>query len=426
MSPQPVKTFNFANRNQNNKQTTTTNISRNKVSSIEPIQNNSEQVQNSSFIEPNINETNQQQSFNNQNEFSGFQDLESLQNNNQDFNNQNSFFEDFNNFNQASAQTYNQPSQDETNFSFQEGSINQTTNFSSQRNLNPYENSEESFNQVPENQLETVDNYIEENNNQINWQNKYPAYHQVFQNNNDTEVKEVTAQTSNTANQPETEPKVINTNLDTKENKNSKAKEKKKKNSILPIFNLILILLTIAGVAVVGYFGYQEITALKSNQGISQDMKAMKSIDELIRENIAQQSQIQDLENKIDEQQATLESILNTQRLEEKFEISQTNKEILDRSLKLTEEFIQKENQNTVVFQDLKDIKEKIQILQSSSNESAFLQTLEEIKIILKNLENILNSDQTEKLKDVSLNSEKLKDLQESINKLDISKESTN
>jgi hypothetical protein len=426
MSPQPVKTFNFANRNQNNKQTTTTSISRNKVSSIEPIQNNSEQVQNSSFIEPNINETNQQQSFNTQNEFSGFQDLESLQNNNQDFNNQNSFFEDFNNFNQASAQTYNQPSQDETNFSFQEGSINQTTNFSSQRNLNPYENSEESFNQVPENQLETVDNYTEENNNQINWQNKYPAYQQVFQNNNDTEVKEVTAQTSNTANQPETEPKVINTNLDTKENKNSKAKEKKKKNSILPIFNLILILLTIAGVAVVGYFGYQEITALKSNQGIGQDMKAMKSIDELIRENIAQQSQIQDLENKIDEQQATLESILNTQRLEEKFEISQTNKEILDRSLKLTEEFIQKENQNTVVFQDLKDIKEKIQILQSSSNESAFLQTLEEIKTILKNLENILNSDQTEKLKDVSLNSEKLKDLQESINKLDISKESTN
>lgn len=426
MSPQPVKTFNFANRNQNNKQTTTTSISRNKVSSIEPIQNNSEQVQNSSFIEPNINETNQQQSFNTQNEFSGFQDLESLQNNNQDFNNQNSFFEDFNNFNQASAQTYNQPSQDETNFSFQEGSINQTTNFSSQRNLNPYENSEESFNQVPENQLETVDNYTEDNNNQINWQNKYPAYQQVFQNNNDTEVKEVTAQTSNTANQPETEPKVINTNLDTKENKNSKAKEKKKKNSILPIFNLILILLTIAGVAVVGYFGYQEITALKSNQGIGQDMKAMKSIDELIRENIAQQSQIQDLENKIDEQQATLESILNTQRLEEKFEISQTNKEILDRSLKLTEEFIQKENQNTVVFQDLKDIKEKIQILQSSSNESAFLQTLEEIKTILKNLENILNSDQTEKLKDVSLNSEKLKDLQESINKLDISKESTN
>lgn len=363
--PQPTKTFNFANRQPNSQNTNP----------------NPNQVQNLTHQTSNI-----QSQDSPQNPPTG----QNFHNSNQTISSTNlpGFEEGFNNNENQVDKNYEieieQASQpDITNTS---PSYNQEPN---QTDPNQFQNNPQgSQNQNLTSPEQNIDQSPTLNDSMPDWQQKYPVYQNT--------VVDTKNQSKDT--DPK-ESKKEDSKKDLKTNKNNESK------SLLPAFNLFLLIILIAIIAALGVFGYQEIDTLKANQGLTENINALQKIEELERENIDQQANIQELQNKIDEIDTKLKDLLNFQAEMESqiFELDTTTETNINKTITFVDELLQAEEEETAIFEDLSTFKENLQLLKSSSNQAEFDSILESLKNLSNNLSSLLEAEEDTSVTEQSL-----------------------
>jgi hypothetical protein len=288
------------------------------------------------------------------------------------------------------------------------------------------------------------------------WQQKYPAYQnatglnnipaQTLQNsnNNSTEVQETQSiQSSNTSNYPakpiqasqnpykETVIKPTSENnknnylgssfakaqedsnlqvsddkkSDKNDNKNTKNdSSKKNKASLISIISLVLIGLLMVGTIAGGYYLYQEVQVLKDNQGLDENADALQTIEDLERENIDQQAEVQDLKESLDEINSQLEAVLQEQNRQlEGNDLNSSLYEIdaeiikgIDETTLEVDALLQEENKETGIFKELNNLKEGLQLLKNSSDQNNFNTNLTSLDNKIKTIKTLIDSGEEE------------------------------
>ena len=286
------------------------------------------------------------------------------------------------------------------------------------------------------------------------WQQKYPAYQnatglnstptQTSYNSNNNEIQETKPpQASNTSNYPakpiqasqnpykETLIKPASENnknnylgssfaktqedsnlqvssdkkSDKNDNKNTKNdSSKKNKTSLISIISLVLTGLLMVGTIAGGYYLYQELKVLKDNQGLGENSDALKTIEDLERENIDQQAEVQDLKESLDEINSQLEAILQEQNRQIEgnnsnsslYEIDAEIIKGIDETIAQTEALLQQENKETGIFEELNNLKEGLQLLKNSSDQNNFNTNLTSLDNKIKTIKTLIDSGEEE------------------------------